>query len=156
MSGFPICKQNRANLFKAQDYLLEKGIGLDLQLEEGTIQKTPTVTNTINMLTASLIKTEHIDFSTNTFAELQTSSNHVFSMRSYVCDKEGCNKTFTSSHGLEYHKKHGHFEFKTLERRPYICQVPGCNKSYKNNNGLKYHVTHGHKDIPMEEKWGSQ
>ena len=139
------------DLFQIQDYLLEKNIGINLRLDKHAIQSDScSNTNKNNFLMAFYNnKKDKIDFNNN-FSELQTSSNHVCSMRSYSCDFEGCNRSFTSSHGLKYHKKHGHIEFKTFERRPYICQVPGCTKSYKNNNGLKYHIIHAHPDLDLD------
>ncbi|OQS53663.1 hypothetical protein EHP00_1105 [Ecytonucleospora hepatopenaei] len=143
-------KNNESQLFEVQDYLLRENIGINLDLDIGNLQKTQARGSAFEVISMGQEKTNAIDFASSTFTELSTNSNRVYSMRSYTCDHEGCTKSFTSTHGLEYHKKHGHFEHKTFERRPYICQVAGCTKRYKNNNGLKYHIIHAHKDIDFD------
>lgn len=137
----------KTTIQNTQDYLKHKRVTPDTNVsseECDAINGAP--------LIFTMEKSDKIDFSIFSHDELSTNSNNVFSMRSYVCDVEGCNKTFTSSHGLKYHKAHGHIEFKTFERRPYICQVPGCSKSYKNNNGLKYHILHAHTEAKITKK----
>lgn len=70
--------------------------------------------------------------------------NTVASERKHVCTKPGCNKSYTSSHGLKYHLMHGHSKEKENAYRPFVCDRPGCNKSYRNSNGLKYHLEKKH------------
>ncbi|EED43886.1 transcriptional repressor, predicted [Enterocytozoon bieneusi H348] len=156
------------SLFKAQDYLLQQGVesnhlfGLEfietikndrnsfmslIYLDNNTIDN-DLKNNKVDFYTYS----NHLLFDHKNFT---TNSNHVFSMKNYICDINGCQKTFTSSYGLKYHKIHGHIQLKTFERRPYICQVPGCSKSYKNNNGLKYHIIHAHNDLKLNYNYYS-
>lgn len=68
------------------------------------------------------------------------------SYKSFVCNYQGCCKTFTSLYGLKYHIDHGHTLKKAVERKPFVCKIHNCGKKYKNNNGLKYHMNHSHKD----------
>lgn len=64
--------------------------------------------------------------------------------RKHVCPKPGCNKSYTSSHGLKYHLNHGHNKDKENIYKPFVCTVQDCGKSYRNSNGLKYHMTKVH------------
>lgn len=62
----------------------------------------------------------------------------------YKCFENGCEKIYTSLHGLKYHSEKGHLP-SDQEKKPYICAKTGCKKRYKNSNGLKYHLEHFHK-----------
>ncbi|EED44559.1 transcriptional repressor, predicted [Enterocytozoon bieneusi H348] len=65
--------------------------------------------------------------------------------RKHVCTKPGCNKSYTSSHGLKYHIAHGHSKEKENAYKPFSCPVANCGKTYRNSNGLKYHMSKIHK-----------
>ncbi|ORD94505.1 Z394 [Enterospora canceri] len=67
--------------------------------------------------------------------------------RKHVCSKPGCNKSYTSSHGLKYHMAHGHSKEKENAYKPFVCPVANCGKTYRNSNGLKYHMSKIHKHI---------
>ncbi|RVD92925.1 C2H2-type DNA- Zinc finger protein [Tubulinosema ratisbonensis] len=62
----------------------------------------------------------------------------------YKCAELGCEKIYTSLHGLKYHREKGHLS-SDYDKKPYICAKTGCKKRYKNSNGLKYHLEHYHK-----------
>lgn len=64
--------------------------------------------------------------------------------RKHTCTHPGCNKSYTSSHGLKYHLSHGHSKEKENVYKPFVCTVPKCGKSYRNSNGLKYHMANAH------------
>ncbi|KAL6121485.1 hypothetical protein NUSPORA_01588 [Nucleospora cyclopteri] len=64
--------------------------------------------------------------------------------RKHVCSKPGCNKSYTSSHGLKYHMLHGHSKEKENAYKPFVCNIPSCGKTYRNSNGLKYHMSKAH------------
>lgn len=64
--------------------------------------------------------------------------------RRHVCPRPGCNKSYTSSHGLKYHLNHGHSKEKENIYKPFICPFDVCGKSYRNSNGLKYHMAKAH------------
>ncbi|KAF7703874.1 Zinc finger C2H2 protein [Cucumispora dikerogammari] len=66
--------------------------------------------------------------------------------RQYVCHEYGCDKSYTSNHGLQYHKKHGH-NSKDESTKPYKCPHKSCGRAYKNVNGLKYHMRVEHDEI---------
>lgn len=66
------------------------------------------------------------------------------SERKHTCTHPGCNKSYTSSHGLKYHLLHGHSKDKENVYKPFICTIPKCNKAYRNSNGLKYHMANAH------------
>lgn len=61
----------------------------------------------------------------------------------YKCNRENCNKFYTSAYGLRYHLEKGHKEDDSVAK-PFQCIFEGCKKRYKNANGLKYHLSHGH------------
>jgi len=71
-------------------------------------------------------------------------SNATSSERKHICTHSGCNKSYTSSHGLKYHLLHGHSKEKENVYKPFICTIPKCGKSYRNSNGLKYHMANAH------------
>lgn len=71
-------------------------------------------------------------------------SNATSSERKHICSHAGCNKSYTSSHGLKYHLLHGHSKEKENVYKPFICTVPKCGKAYRNSNGLKYHMANAH------------
>merc|ERR1711925_62845 len=66
--------------------------------------------------------------------------------RQYVCREPGCSKTYTSNHGLQYHKKNGH-TCKDRRTKPYKCEYKNCDRTYKNVNGLKYHNRVAHNEL---------
>lgn len=72
------------------------------------------------------------------------SSTQNTSERRHVCPKAGCNKSYTSSHGLKYHMTHGHSKDKENVYKPFVCHIPKCGKTYRNSNGLKYHMAKAH------------
>lgn len=61
----------------------------------------------------------------------------------FSCRKYNCNKTYTSSYGLEYHEKHGH-KVDLNPSKVYRCFYSNCSKRYKNPNGLQYHIRKNH------------
>lgn len=67
--------------------------------------------------------------------------------RKHVCTRPGCNKSYTSSHGLKYHMAHGHSKEKENAYKPFVCPVANCGKTYRNSNGLKYHMGKIHKHM---------
>ncbi|KAI5149186.1 juxtaposed with another zinc finger protein 1 [Enteropsectra breve] len=74
----------------------------------------------------------------------QDSSSMNNPERKHICPKPGCNKSYTSSHGLKYHLEHGHIKEKENAYKPFICNVKKCQKAYRNSNGLKYHMSKAH------------
>lgn len=64
--------------------------------------------------------------------------------RKHVCTRPGCNKSYTSSHGLKYHMTHGHSKDKENVYKPFMCSIGRCDKAYRNSNGLKYHMAKAH------------
>ncbi len=72
------------------------------------------------------------------------SSNFTVPDRKHVCNKPGCTKSYTSSHGLKYHLQHGHSKEKENVYKPFVCNVGNCEKAYRNSNGLKYHMAKAH------------
>lgn len=72
------------------------------------------------------------------------SSNGTGSERKHTCTHAGCNKSYTSSHGLKYHLVHGHSKDKENVYKPFVCTVSKCEKAYRNSNGLKYHMANAH------------
>lgn len=72
------------------------------------------------------------------------SSAQNTSERRHVCTRPGCNKSYTSSHGLKYHMTHGHSKEKENVYKPFVCPISKCGKTYRNSNGLKYHMTKAH------------
>lgn len=75
--------------------------------------------------------------------ELQSSLG-TGSDRKHTCTHSGCNKSYTSSHGLKYHLIHGHSKDKENVYKPFVCTVSKCGKAYRNSNGLKYHMANAH------------
>ncbi|KAI4291894.1 hypothetical protein PAPHI01_1168 [Pancytospora philotis] len=74
----------------------------------------------------------------------QEISTHSAQDRKHVCPRPGCNKSYTSSHGLKYHMTHGHSKDKENVYKPFVCQIGSCQKAYRNSNGLKYHMSKAH------------
>lgn len=72
-----------------------------------------------------------------------TCNNSGHKTKVYKCDRENCNKFYTSAYGLRYHLEKGHKEDEDMAK-PFRCIFEGCRKRYKNANGLKYHLSHGH------------
>ena len=70
--------------------------------------------------------------------------NNNSSDKKHRCPRPGCNKAYTSNHGLKYHLLNGHKTEKTAVIKPYACSIPGCGKTYRNSNGLKYHMGKEH------------
>ena len=54
--------------------------------------------------------------------------------RKQTCTHPGCNKSFTSSHGLKYHLVHAHSKDKENVYKPFVCTVAECEKAYRNSN----------------------
>lgn len=91
----------------------------------------------------------------NLHVEKKVVAKKKVSRRRYICLIEGCEKIYTSSHGLNYHRVHGHID-KDESDKPYPCVYQRCNRRYKNPNGLKYHImsTHLlHKTDKKCKKW---
>ncbi|OQS55722.1 hypothetical protein EHP00_448 [Ecytonucleospora hepatopenaei] len=85
---------------------------------------------------------------TETLYEYEDPSNTLSaSERKHVCPKPGCNKSYTSSHGLKYHMAHGHSKEKENAYKPFVCPIQNCSKTYRNSNGLKYHMSKMHKHL---------
>ncbi|ELA41678.1 uncharacterized protein VICG_01311 [Vittaforma corneae ATCC 50505] len=82
------------------------------------------------------------DYSDQT-RDFETSSGNG-SERKHTCTHPGCNKSYTSSHGLKYHLLHGHSKDKENVYKPFVCTIPKCGKAYRNSNGLKYHMANAH------------
>lgn len=84
---------------------------------------------------------------TNDFSDLynQQSDNKNYK-RQYICHEIGCNKSYTSNHGLQYHKKNGHIS-KDESDKPFKCKHKNCGRAYKNVNGLKYHTRVEHDEL---------
>lgn len=78
------------------------------------------------------------------------SSNFTAPVRKHVCNKPGCTKAYTSSHGLKYHLQHGHTKEKENVHRPFVCNIGNCKNAYQNTNGLKYHIAKAH--TPAKEQ----
>ncbi|KAI5169350.1 hypothetical protein PAEPH01_0639 [Pancytospora epiphaga] len=76
--------------------------------------------------------------------ELEVPGYTVIQDRRHVCPRPGCNKSYTSSHGLKYHMTHGHSKDKENVYKPFVCTVGTCDKAYRNSNGLKYHMAKAH------------
>lgn len=91
---------------------------------------------------------------------VQEASNHseepessigTGSDRKHSCTHPGCNKSYTSSHGLKYHLMHGHSKEKENVYKPFVCTVSKCEKAYRNSNGLKYHMANAHSRTNMKK-----
>lgn len=74
----------------------------------------------------------------------QESSTYNVPDRKHVCNRPGCKKSYTSSHGLKYHLMHGHNKDKENVYKPFVCSIGKCEKAYRNSNGLKYHMAKAH------------
>jgi hypothetical protein len=76
--------------------------------------------------------------------EQESGSLGTGSDRKHTCTFSGCNKSYTSSHGLKYHLIHGHSKDKENVYKPFVCTISKCGKAYRNSNGLKYHMANAH------------
>lgn len=83
--------------------------------------------------------------------ELESSAG-TGSDRKHTCTHPGCNKSYTSSHGLKYHLVHGHSKEKENVYKPFVCTIAKCGKAYRNSNGLKYHMANAHSKASGNKK----
>lgn len=86
---------------------------------------------------------EHFETS-DPLQEAEAAAPQCVPDRKHVCPRPGCNKSYTSSHGLKYHMTHGHSKDKENVYKPFVCHIGSCRKAYRNSNGLKYHVSKAH------------
>lgn len=95
--------------------------------------------------------------------------------RSYRCGLQGCQKSWKSLNGLQYHLQVSTEHFRSAlssrfsaqsssrtnssgtvsdpedPQRTFACKHPECFKTYKHASGLRYHLKHGHsKQLPAQ------